>query len=51
MILKRQPIETVDEFIIRFMNDSNMVLEYPDFKDRYEICIANSQKKPKRKRI
>jgi len=51
MILKRNQSETVDEFIIRFMNDIDMILRYPDFKERYEICMANLQKKPKRKRI
>ena len=51
MILNRLKGESKNEFIIRFMNDIDMILEFPDFKERYEVCMANLQKKPKRKRI
>ena len=51
MILNRLKGESKDEFIIRFMNDIDMILEFPDFKERYEVCIFNLNVKPKRKRI
>lgn len=52
MILYRQKGESKDEYIIRFMNDIDMTLQYPDFKERYEVCIYNLKlEKPKRKRI
>lgn len=52
MILYRQKGESKDEYIIRFMNDIDITLQYPDFKERYEVCISNLKlEKPKRKRI
>ena len=52
MILYKSKGESRDEFIIRFMNDRNMILEFPDFKERYEVCMFNLKlEKPKRKRI
>ena len=52
MKLYRLKRESKDEFIIRFMNDIDMILEFPDFKERYEVCIFNLKlEKPRRKRI
>ena len=39
----RTAAESRDEFISRCMGDTTMVVEFPDVKQRYAVCIDKSK--------
>jgi hypothetical protein len=43
-LVERRPGEQRDEFISRCMGDSKMIIEFPDNKQRYAVCISQSKK-------
>jgi hypothetical protein len=43
-LVERQPSERRDAFIQRCMGDNKMIVEFPDNKVRYAVCISQSKK-------
>lgn len=38
-IPEKQPNESTEQFIGRCMNDEKMNNEYPDYQQRYAVCV------------